>query len=336
MKILRLVFETLFALVVFSTANFSVLAQDGNNVDILWSFAAPAVHGTKDIHGIQHHYHHSYAAPSRYSLVTSFDQTNQSGPFAEPSTTTELTTMIKYSDAKLGQFALRLQGEKDVGAAADRTAQASFRVPLTHKFTISGAATISADKISNPAYRANIAPSYVLFFIPEGQKIFGTLSLSAETAHFKTANSFSWSPTLAIGSRANGITVNVGYMFGHLYNADSAATFSSSNQAYTMTGPSISVFWKASPQISLGVYAMPKAQTTMLFTSTNSYIVSGSASYKFQQGPLLGIAVRHMETSTTEGLFLNRSLNVQASLTFGFEPVEDKTGSNLHSRHPSR
>ena len=312
--------RSLLFVFVLSAGNFTVLAQDGsdkNKTADSWVHAPSAVHSAADVDDAHHHQHHRHGRADipQYSLTTSFDRTSSTGPFALPAVTQSTATMT-VSSATRGQFALKLERDQTSGLV-DHTARASFQVPVTAKFAVSGSATLSADRVLNPAYRVSVAPSYILFFIPEGQKIFGQLSVSAETAHYKTANAFSLAPMFTIGSRASGIMVSAGYMFGHLYNADPAATFFSPNQAMATTGPTISVFWPINPQISLAVMAMPKAETTTLFTTADSSLVRVSGSYKFQKGPRLGLAVQHMETSAN-GIFLNRSLNIEASLTLGF------------------
>ncbi len=309
--------RSLLFVVAFSTANFTVLAQDSSQetkTDDSWSHRPATVHSADDVDDAQNQ-HHGHADTQRYSLSTSVDRTNSTGPFAS-SPLTQATSTITVNSATRGQFALRLERDQ-TSNLIDHTAKASFSVPLTPKFAVGGSATLSADRVLNPAYRLNLAHSYILFFIPEGQKIFGQLSVSAETAHYKTADTFSLAPSFTIGSRASGIMVSAGYMFGRLYNADPAATIFSSNQAVATTGPTVSVFWPINPQISLAVMAAPKIKATTLFMSTDSSLVRVSGGYKFQQGPRLGIAVQHMETSAS-GIFLNRALNVEASLTFGF------------------
>ena len=62
---------------------------------------------------------------------------------------------------------------------------------------------------------------------------------------------------------------------------------------------------------------MPKLKVSTLFLSEDSYLVRLSGSYKFQNGPRLGLSIQHGE-SQLNGVFLNRSLGVGASLTVGF------------------
>ena len=304
----------------FLAVNFAATAHAedrDNKPDDLWLRTPSHVHAGADVrHSHRHYHHHQILADiPQYSLASAFNYTSYSGPVAAPSATQSTATMT-ITDATGGQLSLQLERDQTAGLT-DHTASALFRVPLTTRLSISGGATFSAERSLNPAYRLNVAPGYLLFSSPKGQQIFGQLSVSAETSRFDTSDAFSLNPMVTVGSRANRIMLSAGYMLGYLYNAKPAAAFWSTDQASATTGLTLSVFWSVNRQLSLAMTAMPYVKTSTLFSSSDSSLVRVSGSYRFRNGPRLGLAVEHMDTSS-DGVFLNRALTVEASLSVGF------------------
>jgi hypothetical protein len=277
---------------------------------------APIAHPFGPRHRRAHAHTHatSDAEIPQYTLLSSFGYTSYSGPFPlQPETHTAVD--LRVHDATRGQFSLEFDRDAELGLL-DRSAGAAFRVPLTPTLSLSGAAKFSADATVNPVYTFNLAPSYTLFFVPQGQ-VFGALSVSAAGSHYRTADAFTVNPMISLGSLAGGVTSSFAYTFGHLYNAQPTATFLSVDQGTITTGPSFSFNWIVNPQLTLALTLMPDNKSVTLFSTATETTRRASVFYKFPQGPRLGFAVQYIDTRSDFGP-LNRSLNVETSLTVNF------------------
>lgn len=293
----------------------SAAENDKQGVDDLWARLPLHIHSARDISRAHSETHAtSYATIPQYTLRSSFGYTSYSGPFPlQPEAHTAVD--LRVHDAARGQFSLMFDRDAALGLL-DHSAGAAFRVPLTPTLSLSGGAKFSADATVNPVYTLNLAPSYILFFEPQGQ-VFGSLSVSAVGAHYRTGDAFTINPMISLGSLTGGVTTSFGYTFGHLYNAQPTATYLSLNQAAITTGPSFSFNWSFNPQLTLALTLMPDNKSVTLFSTAIDTTRRASVSYKFPQGLLLGFAVQYIDSRSDFGS-LNNSLNVETSLAINF------------------
>jgi hypothetical protein len=274
----------------------SAAQEDKHKVDDLWARLPLHIHSARDIRRAHAHTHAtSDAVIPQYTLHSSFGYVSCSGPFpVQPETHTAVAFTVH--DATRGQFSVEFDRDTELGLL-DRSAGAAFRVPLTPMLSLTGAAKFSADGAVNPVNQFSLAPSYTLFFVPQGQ-MFGALSVSVQGSHYRTADAFTVNPMFSFGSLASGVTFSVAYTFGNLYDAQPTATFLSLGQATITTGPSLSFNWTVNPQFTLALSFLPKNETVTLFSTSTETSARASASYRFSQGPRLGFAVQYMDTTS--------------------------------------